>query len=72
MHPKQHCTNKVRCLLKDNTMLQKAALVYCADDMLGGLQAKVQELEKLSSEQAAQVSTLREELQGSLAELDQV
>ena len=36
------------------------------------MQAKLQELEKASTEQAKQVSSLREELQGSLAELDQV
>lgn len=36
------------------------------------MQAKVQELDTLSKEQTSQIATLREELQGSLAELDQV
>ena len=35
-------------------------------------QAKLQALESTRTEQAAQIATLREELQGSLAELDQV
>lgn len=36
------------------------------------MQAKVQELDGLGTQQASQIATLREELQGSLAELDQV
>ena len=36
------------------------------------MQAKVQELDDLSTQKALQIATLREELQGSLAELDQV
>ena len=36
------------------------------------MQAKLQEVEKTSTEQAAQISSLREELTGSLADLDQV
>ncbi len=36
------------------------------------LQAKLQQGEKVSLEQTTQITTLREELHGSLAELDQV
>ena len=36
------------------------------------MQAKVRELDDLSAQQASQIAALREELQGSLAELDQV
>ena len=36
------------------------------------MQAKLQEVEKTSTEQATQISSLREELSGSLADLDQV
>lgn len=47
-----------------------AALV--TDQRTACMQAKVQELEGLTTQQASQVATLREELQGSLAELDEV
>ena len=36
------------------------------------MQAKVHQLDDLSTQQASQIATLCEELQGSLAELDQV
>ena len=36
------------------------------------MQAKVKELDDLTTQQASQIATLREELQGSLVELDQV
>lgn len=36
------------------------------------VQVKLQVVEKTSTEQASQISTLREELHGSVAELDQV
>ena len=42
------------------------------DDPAICMQAKVQELGGVSAEQTSQIATLREELQGSLAELDQV
>lgn len=36
------------------------------------MQVKLQVVERTSTEQASQISTLREELNGSVAELDQV
>ena len=36
------------------------------------MQVKLQAVERTSTEQASQISTLREELNGSVAELDQV
>ncbi len=36
------------------------------------MQVKLQVVERISTEQASQISTLREELNGSVAELDQV
>ena len=36
------------------------------------MQVKLQVVERTSTEQALQISTLREELNGSVAELDQV
>ena len=36
------------------------------------MQVKLQVVERTSTEQASQISTLREELHGSVAELDQV
>lgn len=36
------------------------------------MQAEVQQLRGVSTQQTSQIATLREELQGSLAELDQV
>lgn len=48
--------------------------MYCIhlDKLKLCMQAKLQEEEKTSTEQAAQISSLREELSGSLADLDQV
>lgn len=63
--PYQPLSNPAECTAQKRGGLEM-------DDQAVCMQAKVKELGGVSAEQTSQIAALREELQGSLAELDQV